>query len=87
MSSDDKRWPAPGDRLVHKFRGGVSEVVAQVVSVNRDDGKISVKVNGQVYVSLSSAAKAVAGHSTNGWIFWGLMSRVNRPLHNNPARE
>lgn len=85
MSTIDKRWPSPGDRLVHRFRRRAGEVVAEVLSVNQQSGKISVKVNGEVYRSLSAAGKSVSGHATNGWIFWGLKSQVSRPKGKDPS--
>jgi len=30
----------------------------------------AVKYGDQLFPSLSGAAKAVTGHSTNGWVFW-----------------
>ncbi|MCZ2826090.1 MULTISPECIES: DUF2924 domain-containing protein [unclassified Modestobacter] len=36
------------------------------------DGTLTV--HGQPHASLSSAGKAITGHSVNGWEFWGLLS-------------
>jgi hypothetical protein len=30
----------------------------------------AVKYGDQLFASLSAAAKAVTGHSANGWLFW-----------------
>ena len=70
--SKEKTWPKPGDRLTHRFRKRQGQVEAEVVSVNRDTGRVAVKVGDTIYRSLSSAAAAIAGSATNGWIFWGL---------------
>ena len=69
-----KRWPHPGDSLINKFRQG--EVVAEVLSVDRKRSTVSVRVKGQIYNSLSSAAKSVSGHPSNGWVYWGLKKQV-----------
>ena len=73
----EKRWPKPGDQLVHKIRG--REVFAEVLSVNRDNANVSVKIGGKVYTSLSAAAKFVSGCETNGWIYWRLKTQIRPP--------
>lgn len=72
----EKRWPKVGEKLVHRFRKSPGEAVAEVVSVNRKTGVVSVRVGNEVYSSLSSAAKAVSGASANGWTYWGLKKQV-----------
>lgn len=76
MSNDtqgsSKRWPKPGERLIHKFRRQAGEAVAEVVSVNVESGNITVRYDGKNYGSLSAAAKSASGFESNGWIFWGL---------------
>ena len=47
-------------------------VLAKVVSVNESTGRVAVEMNGVTYSTLSAAAKALTGHATNGWKFWGL---------------
>jgi hypothetical protein len=47
--------------------------------VDRDTGRVAVKVGDTTYRSLSGAASAITGHATNGWIFWGLKKMVWRP--------
>ena len=83
--ASSKRWPEPGDQLVHKIRGRDGEVVAEVLSVNRDNGNVSVKIGGEVYTSLSAAAKSIGGYETNGWIFWGLKTQGFRSQRKNTS--
>lgn len=73
---DTKTIPQPGDLLVHRLKG--QDVVAKVISVDQHTGKIKVIVNDTTYSSLSAAGEAVAGHSTNGWIFWGLKKQISK---------
>lgn len=67
-----KIWPKVGDKLVHQSRKKPGEIVAEVVAVNKVLGTISLRVGTREYSSLSAAAKAIAGGSQNGWVFWGL---------------
>lgn len=71
-----KRMPQRGERLVHRYKNKEGEVVAEIISVDEKTGKIAVRVGETTYRSLSSAGKAVSGHSTNGWIFWGLKKQA-----------
>jgi hypothetical protein len=63
-----------GEELYHPRgrRSGGGEVTAYIV----ENG---VDVAGQIYPSLSTAAKAVAGTPTNGWTYWRLR-RSDQPL-------
>lgn len=74
--AQEKTWPQPGDRLVHGFRKREGQVVAEVVSVSPTTGRVAVRVGDTTYPSLSAAAAAIAGHATNGWLFWGLKKQV-----------
>ena len=56
-----------GTVLVHKGRGTEGDVEAMVVA----DG---LRLRGKVYPSVSTAARAVAMHSVNGWKYWRLRS-------------
>jgi hypothetical protein len=56
----------PGDELFHSTLHG-GELIARVVVGG-------LQVDGKVYPSPSSAARAAAGHSTNGWTFWHVRS-------------
>ena len=69
-------WPRPGDRLIHRFRKRPGEVAAEVVSVDKNTGRVSVRVGGAVYRSLSAAAYASTGYATNGWVYWGLKKQT-----------
>ena len=71
-----KKMPQPGERLVHRFKHQGREVVAEIISVDKKTGKIAVRVGNTTYRSLSEAGQAVSGHSTNGWIFWGLKKQA-----------
>lgn len=65
------RLPA-GSVLVHKGRRrGERSVEAKV----EHDG---VHVEGRAYPSLSTAARAVAGHAINGWVYWRLAESGKR---------
>ena len=56
---------AVGDELYHPKRTGGGEITARLVGGG-------IEVGGQVYPSLSTAAKEVAGTATNGWTYWRL---------------
>ena len=77
--ASEKKLPRPGDRLVHRFQKKPGGVTAEVVSVDPATGKVAVRVCGSTYPSLSAAARAITGHRTNGWIFWGLKKMPRRP--------
>ena len=67
-----------GEVLVHRFRRRLGEVQAEVISVDAERRSIRVRMEGKEYASLSAAAKAVAGISQNGWVYWGLKKQVAR---------
>ncbi len=72
------RMPAVGEVLIHRFRKRPGEVQAKVVNVDPKRRSVRVRVEGKEYASLSAAAKAVAGISQNGWVYWGLKKQVAR---------
>ena len=74
----DARMPEVGEVLVHRFRRREGEVRAEVVSVDPERRSVRVRVDGKEYGSLSGAAKAAAGTSQNGWIYWGLKKQPPR---------
>lgn len=74
----ERRMPVVGEVLVHRFRRREGEVRAEVVSVDHESRSVTVRMDGEEYSSLSAAAKAVAGTSQNGWIYWGLKKQVSR---------
>jgi hypothetical protein len=59
----------PGALLVHKARRRPVEARIE------HDG---VHVAGRVYPSLSTAARAVAGHAVSGWVYWRLADSGKR---------
>lgn len=65
------RLPA-GSVLVHKGRRRADRDPGATVE---HDG---VHVEGRVYPSLSTAARAVAGHAVNGWVYWRLADSGTR---------
>ncbi len=75
----EKKWPQPGDRLVHRFRKREGEVVVEVISVDQATGMVGVRIGEATYPSLSAAATDITGFPTNGWIFWGLKKQTGRP--------
>jgi len=70
--NDKKLFPKIGDKLIHKFRKRPGSVTAEVISIDMERGDVSVKIGRDVFPSLSSAAQSIAGHSSNGWTYWGL---------------
>lgn len=69
---EGKTWPHVGDRLVHRFRKKPGEVIAEVIAVEKKTGRVALRIGNKVFQSLSTAAEAVSGSVTNGWIYWGL---------------
>jgi hypothetical protein len=69
---DDKKWPKVGDKLEHKFRKKSGKVVAEVVSVDKKSGSVSLRVGKEQFPSLTAAAQSLSGFATNGWTYWGL---------------
>ena len=75
----EPRIPEVGGMLVHRFRRRKGEIRTEVVSVDRESRQVTVRMNGDEYPSLSAAAKAAAGGtSQNGWIYWGLKKQAPR---------
>ena len=72
----DVRMPEVGEVLVHRFRRRDGEARAEVVYVGRERRIVRVRMDGKEYGSLSGAAKAAAGTSQNGWIYWGLKNQA-----------
>ena len=68
----DRTWPTVGQKLVHGALQKGGGVTAEVVSVDRERGQVTVRVGFEVYSSLSAAARSITGRSTNGWVYWGL---------------
>jgi len=57
-----------GTTLTATYRGqGHTAVIVE--AKDRPAGR-AVKYGDQLFASLSAAAKAVTGHSANGWVFW-----------------
>ena len=72
----DARLPEVGEVLIHRFRRRKGEVRAEVIDVDRECRTVRVRMDGKEYASLSTAAKAVAGTSQNGWTYWGLKKQA-----------
>ena len=70
--NQEKKWPQVGETLTHTYRKKPGRVEAEVVSVDKKNGAISLRIGKQIYPSLSSAAEAISGAAANGWIYWGL---------------
>ena len=79
MTTETPRWPSVGERLSHYSRKTGETVEAEVLEVDQASGRIRLRVNGEEYPSLSAAAHALAGHATNGWVYWGLKKQTPRP--------
>ena len=73
-----KTWPKVGQKLVHNFRSKHGFVEAEVIAVDKKTESVTVRVKGKTYSSLSTAARAISGSPTNGWVFWGLKSQSPR---------
>ena len=84
MATGKKRWPKPGDRLGHMSRKH-GRIIAEVISVDRNVGSVVVSIDGEIYQSLSAAAKAVCGQAANGWVYWGLKSLETHPYRRKPG--
>jgi hypothetical protein len=63
-----RQLPPVGTTLTGSFRGQAHTAVI-VEAKDRPSGR-AVKCGDQLFPSLSAAAKAVTGHSANGWVFW-----------------
>jgi hypothetical protein len=63
-----RQLPPVGTTLTGRSRGQ-SHTAVIVEAKDRPVGR-AVKYGDQLFASLSAAAKAVTGHSTNGWVFW-----------------
>jgi hypothetical protein len=63
-----RQLPPVGTILTARHRAQPHTVVI-VEAKDRPAGR-AVKYGDQLFASLSAAAKAVTGHSTNGWLFW-----------------
>ena len=63
-----RQLPPVGTSLAATYRGQTHTAVI-VEAKDRPAGR-AVKYGDQLFASLSAAARAVTGHSTNGWVFW-----------------
>ena len=63
-----RQLPPVGTTLTARHKGQPHTAVI-VEAKDRPSGR-AVKYGDQLFASLSAAAKAVTGHSTNGWVFW-----------------
>jgi 3-polyprenyl-4-hydroxybenzoate decarboxylase len=63
-----RELPPEGATLTATYKGQ-SHTAVIVKAKDRPAGR-AVKYGDQLFASLSAAAKAVTGHSANGWLFW-----------------
>ncbi len=63
-----RQLPPVGTTLTGRSKGQTHTAVI-VEAKDRPAGR-AVKYGDQLFPSLSAAAKAVTGHSANGWRFW-----------------
>ena len=63
-----RQLPPVGTTLAATYKGQPYTAVI-VEAEDRPSGR-AVKYGDELFASLSAAAKAVTGHSANGWLFW-----------------
>jgi hypothetical protein len=63
-----RQLPPVGTTLTARHKGEPRTAVI-VEGKDRPAGR-AVQYGDRLFASLSAAAKAVTGHSTNGWLFW-----------------
>ena len=63
-----RQLPPVGTTLTAIYRG--QSHTAEIVEAKDLPSGRGVKYGDQLFASLSAAAKAVTGHSANGWVFW-----------------
>jgi len=63
-----RELPPVGTTLTGRSRG--QSHTAVIVEAEDLPAGRAVRYGDQLFASLSAAAKAVTGHSTNGWVFW-----------------
>ena len=63
-----RQLPLVGATLAATYKGQPYTAIV-VEAKDRPAGR-AVEYGDQLFASLSAAAKAVTGHSTNGWVFW-----------------
>ena len=63
-----RKLPPAGSTFSAKFKGQTYS--ATIVEAKELPTGKAVEYNGSRYPSLSGAAKAITGHSINGWLFW-----------------
>jgi hypothetical protein len=68
------KLPQVGTVFEKSFRGQTTR--AKVVSIDKSKGRVELEVNGKQYQSPSAAARALTGHETNGWVFWGIDKKI-----------
>ena len=63
-----RELPPVGTTMTATYKGQAH--AAEIVEAKDLPSGRRVKYGDQVFTSLSAAAKAVTGHSANGWAFW-----------------
>ena len=62
--------PPVGTALIGKFKGTAYK--AKIIKDKNNSSGRAIKYNGNIYQSMTAAAKAITKQSTNGWRFWKL---------------
>ena len=65
----EHEMPPVGTRLRGQTKG--QQVFASIVVADTKSG-VGILFDGVVYRSMSAAARAATGNSTDGWLFWKL---------------
>jgi len=63
-----RELPPVGTTLTATYKGQAH--TAEIVEAKDRSAGRAVRYGDQLFPSLSAAAKAVTGHSANGWVFW-----------------
>jgi len=64
----ERELPPVGTALMAKFKGTAYK--AKIVKDKNNASGRAIKYDGNIYQSMTAAAKAITKQSTNGWRFW-----------------
>ena len=66
-----RKLPPVGTVVTHHYRRlGRGTITATVVEAPSFPEGRAIELQGRLYGTMSAAAQAVRGGSTNGWVFW-----------------